>query len=106
MNSNEKLQSWREVPLGGVVQDAGNSVEYLGGAWSPVKLAWYEDICIDCLLCWPVCPDDAILAKDGKMAGVDLEHCKDCGICIEACPTKPKSLEFVNEEKFLRGIKI
>ncbi|MEE9585652.1 MAG: 4Fe-4S binding protein [Nitrososphaerales archaeon] len=28
------------------------------------------------------------MVKDGKVTGVDLVHCKGCGICAAECPTK------------------
>jgi pyruvate ferredoxin oxidoreductase delta subunit len=46
------------------------------------------DKCIDCLTCWVYCPDDSIIIKDDKMAGIKLSHCKGCGICASVCPKK------------------
>ena len=31
------------------------------------------------------------------MIGVDYDHCKGCGICVEVCPTNPKSLLMFEE---------
>ena len=25
------------------------------------------------------------------MIGIDMDHCKGCGVCVEVCPTNPKS---------------
>jgi pyruvate ferredoxin oxidoreductase delta subunit len=33
------------------------------------------------------------------MQGVDYDHCKGCGICVEVCPTNPKSLLMFNENE-------
>jgi pyruvate ferredoxin oxidoreductase delta subunit len=37
------------------------------------------------------------------MIGIDMDHCKGCAICVEVCPTNPKSLlmfeEKVDEEQ-------
>ena len=30
------------------------------------------------------------------MSGVDYVHCKGCGVCVEVCPTNPKSLLMFN----------
>jgi pyruvate ferredoxin oxidoreductase delta subunit len=37
--------------------------------------------------------------KDGKVKGIDYEHCKGCGICAEVCPPKIKAIEMVREGK-------
>ncbi len=31
------------------------------------------------------------------MLGIDYDHCKGCGVCVEVCPTNPKSLLMFNE---------
>ncbi|MNN95795.1 pyruvate flavodoxin oxidoreductase subunit delta [compost metagenome] len=33
------------------------------------------------------------------MIGVDFDHCKGCGVCVEVCPTNPKSLLMFEERK-------
>lgn len=82
-------KSWREIDRAGIIKDGGNSILYKTGNWTNKKLNFDPEKCINCNLCWPVCPDNCILVdKDGNMKGVDLEHCKDCGFCVEACPTK------------------
>jgi len=96
-NKNISVHSemnWKEMPKGGIIDDAGNSREYKTGNWVPKKLNFDKETCINCSLCWPVCPDDAIIFdKDGNMIGVDRDHCKDCGLCVKACPTGSLSFE-------------
>jgi len=93
--------NWEKMPQGGLVPNAGNSKEYKTGNWVPKKLLFDKEKCINCSLCWPVCPDDAIVFdEDGNMIGVDRDHCKDCGLCVKACPTE--SLYF--EKETLREI--
>jgi pyruvate ferredoxin oxidoreductase delta subunit len=90
--------TWHSLEKGAVIPESGNSKQYITGNWVPKKLIFNPATCINCGLCWPVCPDDAImLDKEGNMIGIDVEHCKDCGMCIEACPTKPKSLLFEDD---------
>lgn len=97
--SGNDLPNWQDLPKGGVMNEPGSSVAYKTGNWVPRKLCFNPETCINCNLCWPVCPDDCIIVDEkGNMIGVDLAHCKDCGLCVEACPTKPKSLYFVEEE--------
>jgi len=73
--------------------------------WRIEKPVFNKDFCIDCQFCWIYCPDMSIIARDKKMIGIDMDHCKGCGICVEVCPTNPKSLlmfsEHVEEEEEL-----
>jgi pyruvate ferredoxin oxidoreductase delta subunit len=85
---NSKKTKWHELELGGgIVSEAGNSELYGTGNWVPSRLEFVEKNCINCSLCWSVCPDDSIIFDgEGNMIGVDLDHCKDCGLCVEICP--------------------
>jgi len=73
--------------------------------WRIEKPVFNKDYCIDCQFCWVYCPDISIISRDKKMIGVDMDHCKGCGICVQVCPTNPKSLlmysELVDEETAL-----
>ena len=40
------------------------------------------------MLCYFYCPDASIIIEDGKAVGIDLKHCKGCGICAKECPAK------------------
>lgn len=60
--------------------------------WRIEKPVFNKDFCIDCQFCWVYCPDISIVSRDKKMIGIDMDHCKGCGICVEVCPTNPKSL--------------
>ncbi|MBT3348845.1 4Fe-4S binding protein [bacterium] len=99
--------SWQELGIsGGVVKSAGNSEKYHTGNWVPRALEFVPENCINCGLCWAVCPDDSILLDEkGNMIGVDLDHCKDCGLCVEICPPNKNpdpakhALRFRDEEK-------
>ncbi|MFH1715113.1 MAG: 4Fe-4S binding protein [Elusimicrobiota bacterium] len=44
-----------------------------------------NDTCINCGVCEPECPVEAISEKDGKRI-IDPEKCTDCGICVSSCP--------------------
>ena len=75
--------------------------------WRIEKPVFNKDFCIDCQFCWIYCPDISIISRDKKMIGIDMDHCKGCGICVEVCPTNPKSLlmfpEQADEEAELAG---
>jgi pyruvate ferredoxin oxidoreductase gamma subunit len=97
-SSCEKLPSWKETPLAATVtvKNAGNSKEYNTGNWVRTSCQWNPETCINCNLCWPVCPHDAIkVDTEGNMIGVDDEKCTACGLCVVACPTNPKSLKII-----------
>ena len=90
---------WKDIPIGGMILEAGNAVKYLTGGWRAFRPIWDGDRCIHCLQCWVMCPDSSIMVNDGKMTGIDLVHCKGCGICAEVCPPKVKCIEMVEEAK-------
>jgi pyruvate ferredoxin oxidoreductase delta subunit len=84
-----KLKNWREVAIGGAVMEAGSSEEINTGTWRTYVPVRTMAKCIHCMRCWIFCPDSSVLAKDGKIVGTDLMHCKGCGICAKECPVKP-----------------
>jgi pyruvate ferredoxin oxidoreductase delta subunit len=75
-----------------------NSINKYVGDWRAFKPVWNVDLCIDCQNCWLYCPDTSIISRDKEMVGIDYDHCKGCGICVEVCPTNPKSLLMFNEQ--------
>ena len=80
-------KGWKEIPIGGMVLEAGNSEYYETGGWRSERPILHKEKCIDCMTCWVYCPDLAIMVEDGRMLGHDLKHCKGCGICSRECPT-------------------
>jgi 2-oxoacid:acceptor oxidoreductase delta subunit (pyruvate/2-ketoisovalerate family) len=83
-----KLLTWREMPLGGIIFEAGSSQHYETGSWRTYKPVFEAGRCVHCLRCWILCPDSAVLVADGRVVGFDDEHCKGCGICARECPPK------------------
>jgi len=69
-----------------------NSYTATVASWRVLKPVYNRDICIDCQNCWVWCPDTSIVSRDKQMLGIDYDHCKGCGVCVEVCPTNPKSL--------------
>jgi pyruvate ferredoxin oxidoreductase delta subunit len=107
----EKLVGWDEVQHGVVINsfegDATgvatkpaeersysdfNSYTATVASWRVIKPVYNRDFCIDCQNCWVWCPDSSIISRDKQMLGIDYDHCKGCQVCVEVCPTNPKSL--------------
>jgi NADPH-dependent glutamate synthase beta subunit-like oxidoreductase len=42
--------------------------------------------CVECDLCYHLCPDMAISKRPGGGYLIDLAHCKGCGVCAQECP--------------------
>ncbi len=114
----EELLGWDEVTQGVVLESFEKEVENVAflkqeerpyaefnsftasvADWRVVKPIYNRDICIDCQNCWVFCPDTSIISRDKKMIGIDFDHCKGCGVCVEVCPTNPKSLLMFEERK-------
>lgn len=90
-------KSWKEVPIGGLIVEPGNSKVYKTGSWRSFKPVWHEDRCIQCLVCWNSCPEPSIFVTDGKITGIDYDYCKGCGICAKVCPEKAHAIEMEPE---------
>ena len=112
---------WNEFEIGAMLRTFDGKIDDIAGThqedrnytqnssftasvadWRLIKPVFNKDFCIDCQFCWVYCPDVSIISRDKKMVGIDMDHCKGCGICVEVCPTNPKSLlmfdEHVEEE--------
>ncbi|HVP58211.1 MAG TPA: 4Fe-4S dicluster domain-containing protein [bacterium] len=92
-----KKKGWKELAVGGRIDVAGNAREYETGSWRTFRPVRDEAKCTHCLRCWIYCPDSAIEVKDGKVVGIDLDHCKGCGICADVCPPKVQAIKMVQE---------
>jgi len=90
---------WKEIPWGGVIPQGGTARAFNVGGWRSEKPVWNREKCINCMMCWLYCPDMAIMVEDGKVAGVDYDHCKGCGICSSVCPPRVKAFEMVPEHE-------
>jgi len=114
-------KGWDEFEIGAMLRTFDGGIDNIAGTaqedrsysenssyrasvadWRLIKPVFNKDYCIDCQFCWVYCPDVSIVSRDKKMIGIDMDHCKGCGICVEVCPTNPKSLlmfaEQANEE--------
>ena len=108
---------WDEFEIGAMLRSFDGKIEDIAGTrqedraysqsnsfsasvadWRIEKPIFAKDYCIDCQFCWIYCPDISIIARDKKMIGIDMDHRKGCGICVEVCPTNPKSLLMFPEQ--------
>lgn len=96
----KKEKGWKEIPIGGLILEAGNATEYETGSWRTFRPVRDEDRCIHCLICWIFCPDSSILVEDEKVVGIDLTHCKGCGICARECPSRVQAIRMMEETSF------
>lgn len=92
--------AWHELPIGGLMLEPGSAAKYKTGDWRTERPVWNAEKCTSCLLCWMFCPDSSILVEDGKVVGIDYDHCKGCGICAKECPTKVQAIDMHPEADF------
>ena len=83
---NPKIPGYLDMPVGGLILDAGNSVEYKTGQWRTRDFIINKDKCSNCLQCFIYCPERCIKLNGYKISEIDLEYCKGCGICAAECP--------------------
>ncbi len=94
-----KKETWKELTIGTINLDAGNSVKNLTGTWrSGKKPQFIEEKCIQCFFCWLYCPHSAILVEGDEVKGINYDYCTGCGMCSVECPTKEKAIIMVKEE--------
>jgi pyruvate ferredoxin oxidoreductase delta subunit len=94
-----KKETWKELTIGTINLDAGNSVKNLTGTWrSGKKPQFIEEKCIQCFFCWLYCPHSAILVEGGEVKGINYDYCTGCGMCSVECPTKEKAIIMIKEE--------
>ncbi|MFH0876057.1 MAG: 4Fe-4S dicluster-binding protein [archaeon] len=81
-------KSWKEIPVGGMITEAGSSASFKTGDWKSLTPVWNNQKCIHCMICPVYCPEDCIPRIDGKRLETDFSMCKGCGICADVCPVK------------------
>lgn len=89
----KKKAGWKEIPIGGMITRPGSSILNKTGNWRVFRPVRDENKCTNCFLCYVYCPENAVIAKDGKIKGFDLDFCKGCGICAKMCPVKCIKME-------------
>jgi len=90
---------WRELPRGGLIVEPGSAQRYETGDWRTLRPVRDPEKCTQCMRCWIYCPDSAVIVEDGKVVGIDLDHCKGCGICARECPPKAAAITMAPESE-------
>jgi pyruvate ferredoxin oxidoreductase delta subunit len=67
--------AWHELATGGLMVEPGSAEKYETGDWRTLRPIWDGEKCISCLKCWMFCPDSSIKVQDGKVVGIDYDHC-------------------------------
>ena len=92
-----------ELPEGGIWTEPGSSLMRKTGDWKTDQPVWDKAKCTSCMTCWAYCPDSCFETEkvinektgkeDVKITGLDLDHCKGCGICANVCPPKVAAIK-------------
>ncbi|MBQ7464604.1 MAG: 4Fe-4S binding protein [Lachnospiraceae bacterium] len=77
---------YEELTEGLMMFAKGTARDFATGPWRTMTPVFDKELCKQCLLCAPVCPDGCIPVSDMKRSDFDYDHCKGCGICEKACP--------------------
>ena len=89
-----KNTPYQDLTIGGNIYEAGNAREFKTGDWRSAKPIFKSELCKQCGLCFPVCPEDAIpVNKDCKREDFNYDACKGCGFCAKVCAFKARVME-------------
>ena len=55
--------------------------------WRNTKPVCDREKCVQCGICYLLCPDSAIHIDEERYYEANLDHCKGCGLCASQCPT-------------------
>ena len=92
------MKGYKEISIGARAE-GGSSEQFNTGSWRALRPNINTAKCINCMLCYLYCTDNAIkIIKEGKdgnpqVIGVDYDHCKGCAICNSVCPVKCITME-------------
>jgi len=84
---NEGELTWKDIEIGAIVVEPGNTRQYKTGDWRSQVPTYNFDRCIKCGMCQLFCPEGCIEQNDDGYFEANLFWCKGCGICARECPT-------------------
>ena len=99
--------TYKQIPIGGMIEKAGSSLDFKTGDWKVFKPCWDEKKCTHCMFCVVYCPDNCIPVEkmelktnspqnetnNTKRKETNFDYCKGCGICAKVCPVKCIKME-------------
>ena len=97
MTKSEGELTWKDLEIGSIVVEPGNTRQYKTGDWRSQVPIHNFDRCIKCGICQLYCPEGCIEPNADGYFEANLYWCKGCGICARECPTAVISM--IEEEE-------
>ncbi len=97
MAKSESEMTWKDVEIGCIVTEPGNTTQYKTGTWRSQRPTYDFTRCIKCAVCQLFCPEGCIEQNKEGYFVADLDYCKGCGICAKECWTQV--IKMVEEEE-------
>ena len=94
VNKDFSINSHKDLPTG--TYASGMLLTETMEGWRTEKPVIDVDKCIECKMCYLVCPEGVIYEENGRCM-IDYRFCKGCGICSRECVGK--CIKMVKEEK-------
>ena len=88
MTKSEREMTWKDIEIGSIVTEPGNTRQYKTGDWRSQVPTYNFTRCIKCAMCQLFCPEGCIEQNDDGHFEANLFWCKGCGICARECPTE------------------
>ncbi len=97
MTKSEGELTWKDLEIGSIVIEPGNTRQYKTGDWRSQAPIHNFDRCIKCAICQIYCPEGCIEQNADGFFEANLYWCKGCGICARECPTA--AITMIDEEE-------